>query len=152
MITVCNHWVCAKEKWKFAVSWWQSPVGSGCRLSSCRLSESSCAALLSALKTNPSHLTSLDLSDNVNLLDSGAERLCGLLKGPQSRLRTLRSDAAHSNEIKAAFLKWGVRGKHLEPLKTQKETKSFQISVMHLWSSVYLKWLESHSDHRLISF
>uniref|UniRef100_A0A8C7YL66 NACHT, LRR and PYD domains-containing protein 12-like n=1 Tax=Oryzias sinensis TaxID=183150 RepID=A0A8C7YL66_9TELE len=60
------------------------------RLSSCRLSESSCAALLSALKTNPSHLTSLDLSDNVNLLDSGAERLCGLLKGPQSRLRTLR--------------------------------------------------------------
>ncbi|XP_033992087.1 NACHT, LRR and PYD domains-containing protein 12-like [Trematomus bernacchii] len=55
----------------------------------CRLSEISCSALISALKSNI-HLRDLNLSHNA-LQDSGVELLRDLLERPDCRLETLRS-------------------------------------------------------------
>ncbi|XP_078796612.1 NACHT, LRR and PYD domains-containing protein 3-like [Oryzias latipes] len=59
------------------------------RLSSCSLSKISCAALVSALKSNPSHLTELDLRGN-RLQSSDFQKLQDLMKSPNSKLQTLR--------------------------------------------------------------
>lgn len=53
------------------------------RLDGCRLSEISCVFLVSALKSNPSHLKHLELKDN-NLDDPHVKELCGLLKTVRS--------------------------------------------------------------------
>uniref|UniRef100_A0A6Q2Z2Z2 B30.2/SPRY domain-containing protein n=2 Tax=Esox lucius TaxID=8010 RepID=A0A6Q2Z2Z2_ESOLU len=58
-------------------------------LSGCGITEEGCASLVSALKSNPSHLKELDLSNN-DLKDTGVEKLSALLKDPQCRLETLR--------------------------------------------------------------
>ncbi|XP_023805444.2 NACHT, LRR and PYD domains-containing protein 12-like [Oryzias latipes] len=59
------------------------------RLMGCRLSKTSCAALVSALKSNTSHLTELDLRNN-NLLSSDVQQLQDLVESPNSKLQTLR--------------------------------------------------------------
>ncbi|KAJ7983357.1 hypothetical protein DPEC_G00379810, partial [Dallia pectoralis] len=68
------------------------PVIKTCRtaiLSGCRITEEGCASLVSALKSNPSHLKELDLSNN-DLKDTGVKKLSDLVKDPQCKLETLR--------------------------------------------------------------
>ncbi len=59
------------------------------RLSDCGVTDEGCAALVSALISNPSHLRELDLSLN-KLGDSGLNLLSAGLKDPHCRLETLQ--------------------------------------------------------------
>ncbi|KAK7901614.1 hypothetical protein WMY93_018383 [Mugilogobius chulae] len=63
------------------------------RLSGCLVSEEGCASLASALRSNPSHLTELDLSYN-HPGDTGVKLLSALQKDPHCSLHTLRLQPA----------------------------------------------------------
>ncbi|XP_065104627.1 NACHT, LRR and PYD domains-containing protein 3-like [Paramisgurnus dabryanus] len=55
----------------------------------CNMTGEGCVALTSALRSNPSHLTHLDLSYNEDLRDSGVKLICDVLKNPDCKLEIL---------------------------------------------------------------
>nr|XP_055051314.1 NACHT, LRR and PYD domains-containing protein 3-like isoform X1 [Misgurnus anguillicaudatus]XP_055051315.1 NACHT, LRR and PYD domains-containing protein 3-like isoform X1 [Misgurnus anguillicaudatus]XP_055051317.1 NACHT, LRR and PYD domains-containing protein 3-like isoform X1 [Misgurnus anguillicaudatus]XP_055051318.1 NACHT, LRR and PYD domains-containing protein 3-like isoform X1 [Misgurnus anguillicaudatus] len=60
------------------------------QLCKCHITDEGCVALTSALRSNPSHLTHLDLSNNYNLRDSGVKLISDVLKNPDSKLKILK--------------------------------------------------------------
>uniref|UniRef100_A0A8C5GT97 B30.2/SPRY domain-containing protein n=1 Tax=Gouania willdenowi TaxID=441366 RepID=A0A8C5GT97_GOUWI len=72
------------------------------RLSSCGLSERSCAALSSVLSSQSFSVKHLDLSNN-DLQDSGVKLLCEGLKSPHCKLDSLRSVGSHVPSILSYF-------------------------------------------------
>uniref|UniRef100_W5KLK6 Uncharacterized protein n=1 Tax=Astyanax mexicanus TaxID=7994 RepID=W5KLK6_ASTMX len=59
------------------------------KLWDCKITEEGCAALASALKSNPSHLRKLDLTAN-KIGDSGVKLLSTVLMNPLCKLEKLR--------------------------------------------------------------
>ncbi|KAF1391920.1 hypothetical protein PFLUV_G00047060 [Perca fluviatilis] len=82
------------------------PAVTNCRkavLSGCGITDTNCEVVASALKSNPSHLRELDLTDNI-LKQSGVTLLCAGLESPNCKLETLRMMGCSLSEISCASL------------------------------------------------
>ncbi|XP_030613129.1 NACHT, LRR and PYD domains-containing protein 14-like isoform X2 [Archocentrus centrarchus] len=73
------------------------------RMTLCKPLVTHCEVVASALKSNPSHLTQLDMSEN-DLQNPAVKLLCAGLESPNCRLETLRLEGCCLSEISCDYL------------------------------------------------
>ncbi|KAI5630264.1 NACHT, LRR and PYD domains-containing protein 12 isoform X19, partial [Silurus asotus] len=86
------------------------------RLRNSSVTERSCSDLISALTTNPSHLTELDLSENT-LGNAGVIQISTLLKTPSCKLHTLLLSDCNIKHEGYAALTEALRSNPSSPLR-----------------------------------
>ncbi|XP_063351409.1 protein NLRC3-like isoform X1 [Pelmatolapia mariae] len=103
------------------------------RLTQCGLLTTHCEVVTSALKSNPSHLTELDMSRN-KLPDSEVKFLCAGLESPNCRLETLRLWTCGLLEISCDYLAAALKSNpsHLRELDLSFNNKLQDSGVKHL--------------------
>ncbi|KAM3613149.1 uncharacterized protein V6R79_021434 [Siganus canaliculatus] len=110
-------------------------------LSGCLVTEEGCAALASALNSNPSHLRELDLSYN-HPGDSGVKLLSAGLEDPHWRLDTLRVDHCGEQRLKPGVRKYSCE-LTLDPNTANKHLKLSDNNR----TVTYVKEKQPYPDH-----
>ncbi|KAL1251962.1 hypothetical protein QQF64_019758, partial [Cirrhinus molitorella] len=124
-------------------------------MSVCSITEEQCLILTSALKSNPSHLRELDLSEN-QIKNTGVNHLCDILKDSHCKLERLRlrfcdltdkgcsavtsalkSNPSHLRELNLSGNQLGDSVvKHLSDLLMNPQ---FKLEKLHLWDGSITK-------------
>ncbi|XP_063321302.1 protein NLRC3-like isoform X1 [Pelmatolapia mariae] len=96
------------------------------RLTWCGLSKTHCEVVASALKSNPSHLTELDMGGNRYLQDSAVKLLCAGLESPNCRLQSLRLSDCDLSKISCDYLAAALKSNpsHLRQLDLSSDSLS----------------------------
>uniref|UniRef100_A0A669EY12 NACHT domain-containing protein n=1 Tax=Oreochromis niloticus TaxID=8128 RepID=A0A669EY12_ORENI len=103
------------------------------RLTRCGLSETQCQVVASALTSNPSHLTELDISGN-DMQVSAVKLLCAGLESPNCRLETLRLKDCDLSKISCDYLAAALKSNpsHLRELDLSGDYNLQDSGVKHL--------------------